>query len=100
MESEIIQFITKFKSLHPKAIEDAFLFGNCYWFAVILSQRFMSEIYYMPIANHFITKIDSNFYDISGLIIPDEQPISWDIFQNMEPKLSQRIQKYCIQLVD
>lgn len=90
------QFINVFKTYHEKEIYNTFMFGCCYWFAVILKERFQGEIYYLPIDNHFITKINNEFYDISGKIEPIEQPILWTEFQKLEPKEALRIEYYCI----
>lgn len=63
-EQIVKDFIIDFKEMHPKEIEDVFLHGYYYWFAKILELRFEGTIYYLPIDNHFITKIDNNFYNI------------------------------------
>jgi hypothetical protein len=46
--------------------------GNCYWFAHILCARFpFLEIYYCPISGHFVAGVKGEFYDASGLFVPD-----------------------------
>lgn len=64
-KNTILQFID-----HFKGSEDTFLNGCCYWFSVILYDRFFSErvveIYYEPVEGHFITKIDNRYYDVRG----------------------------------
>ena len=42
--------------------------GNCYYFALILSDRFNGTMYYDVIFGHFVTKIGDNFYDYCGLV--------------------------------
>lgn len=45
--------------------------GNCYYFAVILAERFKDEgatIYYDTVNGHFICKIDDVFYDWNGAL--------------------------------
>ena len=64
-KNTILRFIA-----HFKGSEDTFLNGCCYWFSVILYDRFFSErvveIYYEPVEGHFITKIDNRYYDVRG----------------------------------
>ena len=92
-----MDFIIKFKGKYAQALEDTFLFGYCYYFAKMLEERFNGEIYYLPIANHFITKIDNFFYDIKGLIISmEEKPYSWKDYQCLDELEVTRIKKYCI----
>ena len=93
----IINFINNFKKMHPTEIEDVFSNGYCYWFATILSERFFKgEIYYLPIANHFITKIDNEFYDISGVYTLNEIPYKWDTYPEFDYLDYVRVVKYCI----
>ena len=40
--------------------------GNCFYFALILQERFGGEIYYDPIEGHFFCKIKNKFYDWRG----------------------------------
>ena len=46
---EVVNFIR-----HFKGSEDVFLHGCCYWFALILHERFGLEIVYEPIEGHFL----------------------------------------------
>ena len=62
--SKIIDFISRFKGS-----EHVFLYGCCYWFAFILSNRFYAEypeIMYEPVEGHFVTKINGRYYDVRG----------------------------------
>ena len=57
----ILDFISNFSTA-----ADKFTNGWCYYFAVILCDRFYQdnpEIYYDPIANHFVTRINNVYYD-------------------------------------
>ena len=93
----VIKFINDFKKIHPTEIEDVFSNGYCYWFAKILSERFYnSKIYYLPIANHFITKIDNEYYDITGVYILNEKPYEWNKYQEFDYLDYKRVVKYCI----
>lgn len=42
--------------------------GNCYYFAIILRERFDGEIYYDVINGHFLTLIKDKIYDYSGVV--------------------------------
>lgn len=99
METQVLKFINDFKKQHPAEIEDTFLHGYCYWFAMILNSRFgviNTEIYYLPIQNHFITKIKDKFYDITGEVIPDEKPYLWCIYAMTDMSECKRIIRDCI----
>lgn len=94
--SSPINFINVFKAYHEREVYDTFMYGCCYWFAIILKERFNGQIYYLPIENHFITKIENDFYDISGKVILTETPILWSEFQQFDPAAAARIEHYCI----
>lgn len=91
MESEILEFIEEFKKSNKKETEDLFLNGNCYYFAIILQERFnyCGIIMYIPIYNHFCYKIFGNMYDITGKIEKEEyinlaEP--WSLYKNKDIK--------------
>lgn len=98
LSNQVLDFINSFKEKHPLEIEDVFSNGYCYWFAKILDERFMpkSQIYYLPIRNHFITKIEDKFYDITGEIIPDEEPYEWTTYKIFDCLEYERIRRDCI----
>lgn len=82
---DVLHFINSFKERNPQELEDSFMHNNCYWFAKNLTDRFNGIIYYDPIENHFFTKIDSYYYDIRGLISPNEQIIyPWEGYKIIE----------------
>lgn len=41
--NEVEKFIRKFKFLAPSAAEELFLYGDCYYFAIILKERFKDK---------------------------------------------------------
>lgn len=90
-DQEVLDFIKGFKE-----VKDFFLFGYCYWFAVILEQRFMGQICYMPIKNHFIVRIHNEYYDASGKITPNEKVYSWATYQYKYPTECRVITRDCI----
>lgn len=93
---EVLYFINQFKSLHRLEIEDTFLNGYCYWFAYILKERFQGEIYYLPIQNHYITKINDLYYDITGNIKLNEKPYNWNEYKFLDELETQRLYHDCI----
>ncbi|MDD3021786.1 MAG: hypothetical protein PHX61_12535 [Alphaproteobacteria bacterium] len=88
----ILDFISKFKSA-----EDLFMRGMCYWFAIILHNRFSdSEIWYEPVANHFVCKIDGVFYDASGVAKSGKYQL-WDEYKQIDELEVGRIIRDCIE---
>lgn len=94
--NEVLEFIQDFKKENPVVIEKLFFEGYCYYFSVILIERFGGEMWYLEIANHFITKIDGQFYDIKGLVILPEKPALWTDFKVLDESHTRRIIRDCI----
>lgn len=96
----IEKFINKFKRLHPSAADDLFLYGDCYYFAIILKERFPEAIIkYLVIDNHFVTEINGRLYDIRGDItdiVEIEQLINWSDMESCDELLYKRIVRDCI----
>lgn len=83
MKDEVIEFI-----LRRFRADCHWLNGNCYYFALILHNRFPNSIiYYDPIDGHFITKIGKNYYDWRGIDIQvhEEALIKWDEYEQIDP---------------
>jgi hypothetical protein len=78
---EILSFIEAFKEKYPQEIEDTFSNGFCYWFAKILELRFGGTIYFNPDIIHFATLIDNHMFDITGLVIVDDNWFEWHTYQ-------------------
>lgn len=98
-QTQVIEdFITDFKAMHPTEIEDTFLHGYCFWFAKILEERFEGIIYYMPIDNHFITRIGNDYYDIRGKLNAEQiNPCSpWSEYEHTDSLEVGRIYRDCI----
>lgn len=73
--------------------------GYCYYFSIMLNTRFPDgEIWYDLIENHFIFKLENNFYDINGNItsehLNNSSIVKWDDYNDDSHK--QRIIKYSI----
>ena len=96
MRQRVLSFIS-----HFALGEDCFLYGCCYWFAVILCKRFEFEtpgnchIYYHPVDNHFAAMIDGTLYDVTGSISPiGFEP--WEQYMQYDVELYTRILNDCI----
>jgi len=94
-ENRIEDFIKKFKFKYGKELEEVFTTGNCYYFALILKDRFAGDICYLPVENHFICKIANSYYDITGQIEPKEHPVKWTDFKE-DMTWRRRIIRDCI----
>lgn len=69
-KEKVLHFINyEFKKYEKdNIIENTFTKGLCYYFAIILKDRFDGSIYFIPEEGHFITKIDRDYYDITGCV--------------------------------
>ena len=97
MKNIVLEFIKKFKFTSIKELEYVFTNGNCYYFAIILKERFNGDIYYLPIENHFICKIDKDYYDITGIAKMNEHPYKWSELENIDSSLYKRIVRDCVE---
>lgn len=88
-KNEIIDFIRNFSDS-----KNTFLNGCCYWFAYILQGRFGAEIYYDPIQNHFVGKIGTSYFDVTGEIYGDFLP--WASYRNYDELDYDRVVRYCV----
>ncbi len=92
MDDEVIEFINR---RFPN--DSNWLNGNCYYFALILQDRFNGEIFYDVIFGHFITKIKDKFYDYTGEVdLKDRKLIKWKYFGEYDYLQKMRIIKDCI----
>lgn len=73
------------------------LTGNCYYFSLILKDRFPDGIiYYDVIDGHFIFRYQECYYDWSGEIHPDGYLVEWDKFEQYDSSQKQVIIRDCI----
>lgn len=89
----VLKFIKEFSS-----VKDGFTTGRCYWFAYILKERFGASIYYDAVKNHFVAKINGNYYDASGMVTGDFIP--WDTYKDIDPVHFARLVRNCIEFLD
>lgn len=93
--STILEFIRIFQSPSNRIL---FTECACFWFAVILHQRFPeSSIVYDPQQVHFATKIQGRVYDITGIIEDDEDYIDWEYYSAHYDD-ADMIETYCINM--
>lgn len=102
-DPNVVNFINNFFH-HTISDRQMFLHGNCYWFAVILKERFkdyLPTIWYDTIDNHFYTEIKGILYDALGAYIPFT-PINydsfyiWEDYKKFDPTHAKRIETQCI----
>lgn len=92
MNQEILDFI---KRRFPNNCN--WLTGNCYYFSLILKDRFpQTTVCYDIINGHFVTLIDGNYYDWSGRISPNGPLVKWDEFEEHDYIQKQVIIRDCI----
>ena len=98
--SEIEKFISDFKQYeHSFVLYNTFVYGYCYYFAVVLKARFeQAEIMYHH-TNHYMVKIDGKLYDITGDCTEqynDGMLCRWDDLKIEDDLLYNRLVRDCI----
>lgn len=93
-ENKVLEFIRR-----RFPIDCHWLDGNCYYFALILLDRFpLGKILYDVIDGHFVCEIDGVKYDWSG--IADESGkhhwIEWDKFNEYDDLQHERVVRDCL----
>ena len=94
MQDEVLEFINR---RFPKDCN--WLDGNCYYFALILKDRFPeSRIVYDVINGHFYVWYKGKCYDYSGKMRWSNTGIGvfWDKFDEYDKLLKERIIRDCI----
>lgn len=78
-------------------IEDVFTRGCCYWFAIVLRERFEYTgpvIMYDEVMNHFGTEIGDRVYDITGDVTDRYRWTPWEELD--DELLRERIVRDCV----
>ena len=71
--------------------------GNCYYFAIILKDRFPEgKIYYDVINGHFVYKYQDEYYDWVGIVKSNGYLVEWDKFDKYDSKQKEIIVRDCI----
>ena len=95
---KVLEFIFSF----PTTMRDYFSNGYCYWFAVILAERYSylrPRIWYNTVENHFVTEIENVIYDSNGVVCAEEPYdvfYTWKDYQKVDPRHAARITAQCI----
>lgn len=76
-------------------IDCKWLSGNCYYFALILKERFGGEIYYDPIEGHFFLKTFIGNFDYNGSYTPNSE-IKLESIKEKDPLWYNRLLEDCI----
>jgi hypothetical protein len=90
--NEILEFINRrFKT------DCNWLNGNCYYFALILNDRFPGgTIYYDVIYGHFIYQYKGKYYDWSGEMNPNGYLVDWSKFDEYDSLQKKHIVEGCL----
>lgn len=92
MNNEVLEFISK----RFKNVSD-WINGNCYYFAVILKDRFPDgQIYYDVISGHFVFEYNDKFYDHTGIVNSYGRLVKWNEFDMYDSLQKERIIRDCI----
>lgn len=70
--------------------------GYCYWFAMILKERFDGELMYNPVQGNFCCRVNGELWDITGEVQDDGNWQEWWLYQMNEPLDAERVRKACI----
>ena len=71
--------------------------GNCYYFALILSDRFSGgEICYDVIYGHFVFAIGERYYDWTGEVSPKGILVKWSEFDKYDQLVKKRVVNDCL----
>ncbi len=92
MNDEVLEFIQRrFKD------DCKWTTGNCYYFAIILKDRFPEgKIFYDVIYGHYVFQYKNEYYDWTGIINPLGYLVEWDKFDEYDSLLKKRIIRDCI----
>lgn len=92
MDNEVLEFIRRRFSNDCHWLD-----GNCYYFAMILRERFDGVIMYDVIRGHFVTQIDGFLYDWRGIVDEsDGKFIEWYRFNEYDSLQLERVVEDCI----
>lgn len=91
------KFVENFKKgFDKKTVEDIFLNGNCFHFALILKEMYDGEIVYDPHTQHFLTNVKGNYYDITGHVPEPMDEYLWDDMEDIDNNEYELVKETCI----
>lgn len=92
MEDKVLEFIQRRFKNNCKWTD-----GNCYYFAIILKDRFPEgTIFYDVINGHFVFFYNNEIYDWNGIRCDCNCLVRWDDFDKYDESQRQRIVQDCI----
>lgn len=90
-------FINNFKKGFDKDyLEHVFTDGNCYHFSLIIQGMYGGDIVYDPHEFHFLTKIDNEFFDITGKVDEPMDYYYWNELEDIDYTEYTLVQHNCI----
>lgn len=92
MKNEVLEFIRR------RFEKDCnWTTGNCYYFAIILKDRFPEgEVYYDVIYGHFVFQYRNQYYDWNGIVKSVGYLVGWDKFDEYDFLQKEVIVRDCI----
>lgn len=94
---KIERFIENFKKgMDKDKIEEFFLHGNCFHFALIIESIYGGDIVYDPHNQHFSLKRRNVFYDISGKIEEPFDFLYWADLEEEESEEYEELKRDCV----
>ena len=97
--SKVLSFIEQITIKYPKEIKDVFSNGYCFWFAIILRERFHGEIWFNSSLVHFATCIEDRLFDVNGMIDDTYGWMPWTEFQERNHYEAQQVIRTVIKKV-
>lgn len=92
MQDEVLEFINRRFKKDCKWVD-----GNCYYFAIILKDRFpKGSICYDVIYGHFVFLYKNRLYDWTGLYNNAGNLVEWDKFKEYDSLVYERVVRDCI----
>lgn len=98
MTTKINNFIKQFRDFGPDVV-DCFSNGMCWYFTVILRERFGAgdeyRVVYDPVINHFALEMDEgHIFDITG-DITDNKEYKWQYWEDYIQQNIREAQRIC-----
>ena len=92
MKNEVLEFIQRrFKN------DCNWLDGNCYYFAIILNNRFPDgKIVYDVINGHFVFEYKNELYDWKGIHNSDGILVDWESLEEYDYLFKKRVIRDCV----
>lgn len=92
MNNNVLEFIHRRFSIDCNWVS-----GNCYYFTLILKDRFPGGIVYYDVINgHFVYLYNGKYYDWTGIVEPEGYLVEWDKFAEYDHMQKKRIVEDCL----